>query len=67
MITLKTGQKIEAPVLKETESAIYIDLGYRRRTDPRRENRFANEGAGDGQGRGGGEIDDATASTPPAD
>ncbi|MDP7275951.1 MAG: trypsin-like peptidase domain-containing protein [Planctomycetaceae bacterium] len=27
VITLKTGQKIEAPVLKETGAALYIDLG----------------------------------------
>ena len=27
VITLKTGQKIEAPVLKTTDTAVFLDLG----------------------------------------
>ena len=27
VITLKSGQKIEAPVLKETDTAVFLDVG----------------------------------------
>ncbi|GIS59176.1 MAG: hypothetical protein CM1200mP2_14010 [Planctomycetaceae bacterium] len=43
VITLKSGQKIEAPVLKETDTAVFLDVGVDVLRVPNREDRLAGK------------------------